>query len=103
MKGGENVSVAMVRDLAHVVEREKAQIGIFITLCEPTKPMIAEALKAGYYETGANELHVARYPKIQILTIEELFAGAKPQTPAILRMFKQAERENNYNQGDLWV
>jgi len=32
VKSGENVSVAMVRDLAHVVERERAKIGVFITL-----------------------------------------------------------------------
>src|SRR6185437_14991854 len=39
VKGGENVSVAMIRDLAHVVDRENAKIGVFITLTEPTKPM----------------------------------------------------------------
>ncbi|MGO9095998.1 MAG: DNA methyltransferase [Bryobacteraceae bacterium] len=31
VKGGENVNVAMVRDLAHVVDRENAKIGVFIT------------------------------------------------------------------------
>ena len=39
VKGGENVNVAMVRDLAHVVDREKAKIGVFITLAESTGPM----------------------------------------------------------------
>ena len=34
VKGGDNVNVAMVRDLAHVVEREKAKIGVFITLAD---------------------------------------------------------------------
>jgi len=43
IKGGDNVNVAMVRDLAHVVKREKAQMGIFITLAEPTKPMLVPA------------------------------------------------------------
>jgi hypothetical protein len=51
VKGGDNVSVAMVRDLGHVVDREKAKIGVFITLAEPTGPMKTEAIKAGYYET----------------------------------------------------
>ena len=49
VKGGENVSVAMLRDLAHVVEREKAEIGLFVTLTEPTAPMKTEAVKTGYY------------------------------------------------------
>src|SRR5690242_20444517 len=35
----------MVRDLAHVVKREKVQMGVFITLAEPTKPMHTEAVK----------------------------------------------------------
>lgn len=69
VKGGDNVNVSMIRDLAHVVEREKAAIGIFLTLAEPTKPMTAEALKVGWYEsTTINK----SYPKIQILTVEGL-------------------------------
>src|SRR5712671_3416214 len=77
VKGGENVSVAMVRDLAHVVNREKAKMGVFITLAEPTGPMKTEAVKTGFYESP----HHGKFPKIQILTIKELFAGKKPQIP----------------------
>ncbi len=58
----------MIRDLGHVVDREKAKIGIFITLAEPTKPMITEAIKAGFYETPYD-----KFPKLQIYTIRELF------------------------------
>jgi site-specific DNA-methyltransferase (adenine-specific) len=43
VKGGDNVNVAMVRDLAHVVDREKAKIGVFITLAYSTGPMRTEA------------------------------------------------------------
>jgi site-specific DNA-methyltransferase (adenine-specific) len=32
VKGGQNVGVAMIRDLGHVVDREKAKMGVFITL-----------------------------------------------------------------------
>ncbi len=71
VKGGNNVNVAMIRDLAHVVDREKASIGIFITMVDPTRPMKEEAIKAGYYESpiGAN------FPKVQILTIKGLLEG----------------------------
>jgi hypothetical protein len=65
--------MAMVRDLGHVIDREKAKIGVFITLAEPTGPMKTEAVTAGYYET-----EFGKYPKIQILTIKELFEGKKP-------------------------
>jgi site-specific DNA-methyltransferase (adenine-specific) len=78
VKGGDNVGVGMIRDLAHVVEREKAKIGVFVTLVEPTGPMKTEAVKAGTYETA-----YGKYPKIQILTISELFSGKQPNIPLV--------------------
>ena len=51
VKGGDNVNIAMVRDLAHVVDRKNAGIGIFVTLADSTGPLRTEAVKAGYYET----------------------------------------------------
>jgi adenine specific DNA methylase Mod len=90
VKGGDNVNVAMVRDLAHVVDREKAKIGVFITLAESTAPMRTEAVKAGYYETI-----YGKYPKIQILTIEDLFGGKQPNIPLVdAGAFKKAPKES---------
>ncbi|MDQ3563386.1 MAG: restriction endonuclease [Pseudomonadota bacterium] len=98
VKGGDNVSVPMIRDLAHVVAREKAKIGIFITLADSTKPMNTEAVKTGYYETP-----FGKYPKIQIITIEELFAGKKPNIPLVdPTAFKKAQVENMTQQGRLF-
>lgn len=97
VKGGAHVSVAMIRDLAHVIERENAKVGIFITLADPTGPMTTEAVKAGFYET-----EFGRFPKLQIFTIEELFAGKRPQLPWLdQRAFKQAPREEADKQGRL--
>jgi hypothetical protein len=48
-------------------------IGVFITLEEPTKPMRDEAVSAAFYHSpGWGQ----DYPRIQILTIEELLHGA---------------------------
>ena len=89
VKGGENINVAMVRDLAHVVEREKAKIGVFITLADSTGPMRTEAVKTGFYETA-----YGKYPRIQILTIADLFAGKQPKIPLVdTASFKKAVRE----------
>jgi len=75
VKGGEHVSVTMVKDLIATVEREKAAIGLFITLAEPTRPMITEAVSTGFYESPKGNV-----PKIQILKIEDLLSGKeKPQ------------------------
>ena len=44
-----HVSVAQVRDLKGVLDRENAQIGVFITLNPPTRPMTQEAASTGFY------------------------------------------------------
>jgi site-specific DNA-methyltransferase (adenine-specific) len=70
-----------IRDLRGSVEREGAAIGVFITLEEPTKEMITEAVSAGYYHSN---LWQKDYPLIQILTVEDLFAGKGIDMPASL-------------------
>ncbi len=71
-----HVSASMIRDLKGVIERERAEIGAFITLESPTRPMLQEALSAGYYTFVGHT-----YPRIQILTIEELLAGKNIDYP----------------------
>jgi hypothetical protein len=70
VKGGEHVGSAMIRDLKGVIEREKAIIGLFVTLAEPTRDMLKEASSAGFHEVGSKQ-----YPKLQILTIKGLLEG----------------------------
>lgn len=94
-----------IRDLKGVLEREKADIGIYITLEEPSRDMTTEALQAGYFHS---DLWQKDYLKIQILTIEELLAGKRPdipQTPPDMGAFKQAERvkKNQGEQGKLGI
>jgi len=95
VKGGENVNVAMVRDLGHVVEREKASMGFFVTLAEPTRPMKEEAVSVGFYDT---ERFGTEYPKLQILTIEGLMNGTeRPRFPDLTlgrSTFKRAAVED---------
>lgn len=96
VKGGENVGVNMIRDLWAVMEREKAPIGVFITLSEPTKPMQKEAAAAGLFDAGDQ----GKFPRVQILTIEELLEGAKPKMPLVdpSAGFKRAAKETTSGQ-----
>jgi site-specific DNA-methyltransferase (adenine-specific) len=90
VKGGKNVNVAMVRDLVGVIDREGAEIGVLITLVDPTRPMRKEAASAGHFESLWGS-----YPRIQILTIEDLLDGKKIDYPAPGRLdvtFKKAAR-----------
>lgn len=68
-----HVTVAHVRDLRGVMERERAEIGVFIALREPTSPMRAEAAGAGFYT--AVGWGMTRYPRLQLLTVAELLQG----------------------------
>jgi site-specific DNA-methyltransferase (adenine-specific) len=77
------IGVKDVRELANVVDREKAKIGVFISLEEHTQPMIKEAAGAGLYDGPTGKV-----PKIQLFTIEELLAGKRPRIPLVERAFK---------------
>jgi len=73
VKAGGNVSVPMIRELGHVINREKASLGLFVTLTKPTAPMRQEAIKAGYYTSPA----CGPLSRIQILTVEGLLKGTE--------------------------
>lgn len=83
------VSVTAVRDLLGTVEREKAAIGLFITLEQPSQPMLLEAAKAGFYHSPGWK---QEYPRIQIFTVQDLLHGATVKMPPTSVTFKQAEK-----------
>jgi site-specific DNA-methyltransferase (adenine-specific) len=88
VKGG-NIKSGDVRDLKGTMDREKAALGIFLTLNEPTREMEKEAASAGIYETGGMKM-----PRLQILTAEQIVDGKRPQVPfGFTEGFKKATRE----------
>ena len=91
VKAGQRVGVAMVRDLKGVMEREKADIGIFVCVIQPTREMEREAAAAGVYtDPGTGQT----YPRLQIYTLAEYFAGLRPKVPMLDRQagYKKAGR-----------
>ena len=78
-----------IRDLKGTLEREKAALGVFITLEPRSQDMETEAVTAGFYHSpGWNQ----DYRRMQILTIEELLKGAQVQMPPTAQTFKQAPK-----------
>ena len=73
--------VSHVRDLRGVIEREKAALGVLISMQSPTSQMRAEAADAGFHTS--KELGGPKYPKILLLTVEELLEGKKVLCPHI--------------------
>ncbi|MDI6734573.1 MAG: DNA methyltransferase [Patescibacteria group bacterium] len=97
VKGG-GVHRDHVATLKGDVERERADGGVLITLEKPTKPMREEAIGAGFYKVKfGNEFE---FPRIQILTIEDLLSNKKPKVPlGALRYFKEAKPIKETKQG----
>jgi adenine specific DNA methylase Mod len=102
-KGGETKQVifsvkagrtgaAHVRDLRGVIERENAEMGGFICMQNSTKAMRTEAASAGFYKSPWRE---KPYPRLQILTIEELLKGKEFECPPLGQVnvtFKKAPK-----------
>ncbi len=90
VKGGKT-GVKDVRDLRGVLDREKAAIGVLISLQPPTREMQAEAASTGFYEHKMNQ---QKYPRIQLRTVKELMTGKGIERPsnvaAVDETFKKA-------------
>ncbi len=102
VKSGRNIGVSEVRDLKGVLDREKADIGAYLSFAEPTGPMKREAAEAGFYTSSDG----TKYPRLQLLTIQGLLEGAQHlQRPLHVRdiTFKPApkHREQKFKNLDL--
>ena len=98
-----HVNSGLIRDFRGTLEREaNTELGVFITLENPTKDMEVEALEAGYYVSPVNQ---KKYLKIQVLTIVDLFNGIRPDLPqtASYSTFKKAGKvsKSDLEQGAL--
>ena len=88
VKGG-HVSVPQVRDLKGVVEREKAAMGLFISLQKPTAPMNSESASGGFYHS---DLWQRDFPKIQLRTVSEMLEGKGFELPSRPAAYQPAQR-----------
>jgi DNA modification methylase len=80
VKGGA-VNPGFVRDLAGTVEGHGAQMGLMVTLRPPTKGMSEAASMAGFYTHPNGQ----RYPRVQLMTVDQLLKGERPNWPPMLR------------------
>lgn len=71
-----NTGPAHVRELRGVVEREEAEMGLFVCLNRPTEEMELEAVKAKYSKIVHGNVR-----RLQIVSIAEWFEGKRPDLP----------------------
>ena len=82
-----------IRDLVGTMSREKADLGIFITLKPPTEPMRKEAKSAGLYHYEFFSLDI---PRIKIVTVEDILnSAAQLDVPLIAGVLKAAARNTS--------
>jgi site-specific DNA-methyltransferase (adenine-specific) len=83
-----HTSVTHIYELRGVIEREKAAIGVLITMEQPTQPMRTEAASAGFYQAPWGKAS----PRIQLLTVADLLSGKTVDFPRENVTFKKAPK-----------
>jgi len=84
-----------VRALKAVMDREDAPLGILLALEKPTKGMLSESAALGKWNVpGTNR----KCPILQIITIEDIFSGKRPDIPDTSETLKRAKREKRAKQ-----
>lgn len=88
-----------IRDLLGTITREKAELGIFITLQTPTKDMVKEAKAYGLYHYDLMNQDI---PKIQIVTIQEILEKeVRLSLPLVAGVLKSSPRHNDSDSSQL--
>jgi len=89
------LTVKNLREFVHVIDKQKAALGIFVCFEENvTKEMTKTAKEAGHIKIANIEFPTDR---IQIITVEELMRGKQPMLPGLAdnETFKKAKRNED--------
>jgi len=100
VKGGRQLNPAMVRDLRGTVESQRADMGLLVTLDEPTRGMREEARRSGTY---THPLTRHSYARLQVSTVEELLGGRQPDLPSAFLPYVKARAATVGQQGSLGI
>lgn len=80
VKGGK-LRPEFVRELRGTMEREGALVGVLLSLQEPSQEMRREAAAAGTWQP---EGRTKRFPRIQLLSVRDLFDMRRPDIPGLM-------------------
>lgn len=89
VKGGRQLNPAMVRDLVGTVNSQGAEMGVLITMTNPTRGMVDAANHSGLWEWPING---TKFPKVQIVSVGELLRGVRPKLPPTFLPYMKARR-----------
>lgn len=89
VKGGRRLGVGMIRDFRGAMEREQADLGVFICLHDANRGMHAEAASAGRFR----EIEGWDIPRMQIFTVADYFEGRRPDFPPTIQESRRRASE----------
>jgi len=89
VKGGKAIGPQFVLELLGAVETQKAQMGVLITMAEPTPGVLDAVNHGGTYTWPVNG---QAYPRIQVITVADLLHGKRPNMPPLMLPYIQAAR-----------
>jgi DNA modification methylase len=100
VKGGKTVNPGFVRDLDGTITHAKAEMGILVLAYDPTPGMLDAVRHSGTYTLPANG---QEFPRLQIITVEQLINGEKPKMPLIYPPYLKAQPHSPTTQETLDV
>ena len=89
VKGGKVVGPQFVRDLIGTVETQKAQMGVLITMAEPTSGVLDAVNHGGTYTWPING---QTFPRVQVITVRDLLKRKRPDMPTLMMPYGQAPK-----------
>jgi DNA modification methylase len=89
VKGGKTLTPQFARELSGTVLNQKAQMGVLITMAEPSHGVIDEINHGGNYTWPINR---QTFPRIQVITIRDLLEGKRPKMPTLMLPYIQAAK-----------
>jgi DNA modification methylase len=89
VKGGKRPGPEAVRDLIGTVETQKAQMGILITMAEPS-PGVRDAVEHG--GTYVWPINGKVFPRVQVITIRQLLDKKRPEMPLLDLVYSKATK-----------
>ena len=96
VKGGVNIQSKDIDALLGAMDKHKCQLGVFLTIAEPTKPMLETIAGAGFIEIPGYKI-----PRLQILTLSDYFKNKKLKLPSVNITFKAAQLKGKSKQNQI--
>ncbi len=96
VKGGVHIQSKDIDALLGAMDKHKCELGVFLTIAEPTKPMLDTIASSGFIEIPGFKI-----PRLQILTLEDYFKNKLLKLPKYNITFKAAQLKGKKKQNQI--